>query len=80
MWPYKLKYEEKSKHASLAQQMGFGPAFFNTFCWGRWSAHQSWTPAVDWLDSLIDPGGLEFVVSPPVCSPSFSFMGGAGKK
>jgi len=47
---------------------------------GEVSAHQSWTPAVHWLDSLIDPGGLELVVSPPVCSTSFSFMGGVEKK
>jgi hypothetical protein len=31
MWPCKLKLnEEKSKHASLAQQNGFGPAFLHT--------------------------------------------------
>jgi hypothetical protein len=30
MWPSKRKLvEEKSKHASLAQQNGFGPAFFH---------------------------------------------------
>jgi hypothetical protein len=31
MWPSKRKSdEEKSKHTGLAQQNGFGPAFFNT--------------------------------------------------
>ncbi len=47
MWPYKLKLDdEKSKHAGLAQQNGFGPAFLhsllglvkgiakpNIYCW-----------------------------------------------
>jgi hypothetical protein len=32
------------------------------------------------LISLFGPGGLLLLVSPPVCSPSFSFMGGVGKK
>ncbi len=32
MWPWKLKLdEEKSNHAGLAQQIGFGPAFFAWF-------------------------------------------------
>jgi hypothetical protein len=31
MWPSKRKFdEEKSKYAGLAQQNGFGPAFFHT--------------------------------------------------
>jgi hypothetical protein len=69
----------------LAQQNGFGPAFLHSSL--RWKAQeslactqQSLTPAVDWLDSLIGPGGLLSVVSPPMCSPSFSLMGGVGKK
>jgi hypothetical protein len=32
------------------------------------------------LISLFGPGGLLLLVSPPVCSPSFSFLGGVGKK
>jgi hypothetical protein len=36
MCPCKFKlHEEKSKHAGLAQQNGFGLAFFTTVCcWG----------------------------------------------
>ncbi len=48
MWPWKIKLEEKkskrassneekSKHASLAQQNSFGPAFFSNFAVaGEW--------------------------------------------
>jgi hypothetical protein len=37
------------------------------------------TPAVDWVDSLTDPGGLLLVPNlPPI--RTFRFMGGVGKK
>jgi hypothetical protein len=74
MWSSKreLLDEQKSKHASLAQQNGFGPAFFlsKQFAEAAWYkaqrsltpavdwAQRSLTPAVDWLDSLISPGRL----------------------
>jgi hypothetical protein len=58
--------EEKSKHAGLIKQNGFGPGFWckmlrlakvtakpNTSC----------SLAVDWLDKLIGPGGLLLVAS-----------------
>jgi hypothetical protein len=50
--------EEKSKHAGLAQQNGFGLAFFPSLK----------TPAPpDWLGSMIDPGGLLLINSlPPI--------------
>ncbi len=32
-------------------------------CWGWYEAQQSLTPVVDWVDSLIVPGGLLLVVS-----------------
>jgi hypothetical protein len=42
-------------------------------------AQQSLTPAVDWVDSLTDPGGLLLVPNlPPIWT--FRFMGGVGKK
>jgi hypothetical protein len=34
----------------------------------------------DWVDSLIVPGGLLLVVSPPTSSPSFFYGVGFGKK
>jgi hypothetical protein len=37
-------------------------------------------PVSDSVDSFIGPSGLLLVVSPPTCSPCFSFMGAAGKK
>jgi hypothetical protein len=40
---------------------------------------QSLTPSVDWLDSLIAPVGC-YQYSPPICTPSFSFMGGVRRK
>jgi hypothetical protein len=44
-------------------------------------AQQSIKLAVDWLDSLIGPGGFAISSSlPPICSTSFSFIGGVGKK
>jgi hypothetical protein len=36
---------------------------FYTGCWGWQKAQQSLTPAVDWLDGLIGPGGLLLIVS-----------------
>jgi hypothetical protein len=41
---------------------------------------QSLTPAVDWLDSLISSAGWQWVALPPICNPSFSLMGGVGKR
>jgi hypothetical protein len=42
-------------------------------------AQQSLSPAVDWVDTLTDPGGLILVPNlPPIWN--FSFMGGVGKK
>jgi hypothetical protein len=42
-------------------------------------AQQSLTPAVHWVDTLTDPGGLLLVPNlPPIWT--FSFMGGVGKK
>jgi hypothetical protein len=40
---------------------------------------QSLTPIVDWLDSLIGPV-VCYRYSPPICSSSFSFMGGVRRK
>jgi hypothetical protein len=51
--------KEKSKHAGLAQQNGFGPAFFRRGCQGwYYKAEYNLTPAVGWLDSLIGLGEL----------------------
>jgi hypothetical protein len=55
--------EEKSRHASLAQQNSFWPSIFAQFAEAVKKAQQSLTPAVDWLDSLIGPVGLLLVVS-----------------
>jgi hypothetical protein len=56
--------EEKSKHASLAQQNGFGPAFLHRTLRTVKGTQQSLTPAaVDWLDSLIGPVRLLLLVS-----------------
>jgi hypothetical protein len=35
--------EEKSKHAGLFEQNGFGPAFLQV-CWGCWKAQQTYKP------------------------------------
>ncbi len=81
MWPCKRKlHEEKSKHAGLAQQNSFGPAFFaedTGAAKGR--THQTLTPAVDWLDNLIGPGGLLLVVS-HLLQSQFQFDEGSWKK
>jgi hypothetical protein len=51
--------EEKSKHARLAQQNGFGPEFLHSFL----RLVKGTAKPKDWLDSLIGPGGLLLVVS-----------------
>jgi hypothetical protein len=49
--------EEKAKHAGLAQQNGYGPAFFHRMLrLAKCTANP--TPAIDWLDCLIGPGWL----------------------
>jgi hypothetical protein len=53
--------KEKWKHASLAQQNGFCPAFLYMMLRGSYKALQTLVDsykAVDWLDSFIGPGGL----------------------
>jgi hypothetical protein len=58
----KLKFDaKKSKQASLAQQTGFGPAVLHNLL--RLVKVTAKPPAVDWLDSLIGPGGLLFLFS-----------------
>jgi hypothetical protein len=37
-------------------------------------------PVLDWLIIMIGSGGLLRVVSPPICIPSFIFIGGVGRK
>ncbi len=66
----------RSKHVSLAQQNGtiktclFGSTkwfknfWHSIFAQDAWQmAHQSLTPAVDWLDAWIGQGGLLLLVS-----------------
>jgi hypothetical protein len=54
--------QEKAKYAGLAQQNGYGPAFFHRMLrLAKRTANP--TPAVDRLDCLIGPGGLLLVVS-----------------
>ncbi len=79
MWPSKRKLvEEKSKHASLAQQNGFGPAFFHRML--RLVKGTS-EPNTCWLAILFDWSKWVAISSlPPVGSPSFSLMGRVGKK
>jgi hypothetical protein len=62
IWPSKRKLnEEKSKHGSSAQQNGFGATFSHRMLLRLVKGTAE--PAVDWLDSLIGPGGLLLVVS-----------------
>jgi hypothetical protein len=56
-----ILHEEKSKHAGLAEQNGFGPAFLHRML--RVAKGTVKAPVVDWLDGLIGPGGLLLVVS-----------------
>jgi hypothetical protein len=67
--------EEKFKHTGLAQQNGFGPAFLLRML----RLEQSLTPAVDWLDCLIYPGGLLLVVS-HLLQSQFQFYGWGWEK
>jgi hypothetical protein len=71
--------EEKSRHASLAQQNSFWPSIFAQFAEAGKKAQQSLTPAVDWLDSLIGPGEFLLLVSHLFAVPVLDFMGGVGK-
>jgi hypothetical protein len=54
MWACTRKLgEEKSKHAGLIQQEGFCPSLADD------DAEAGKRPAVDWLESLVGPGGLK---------------------
>jgi hypothetical protein len=62
MWPSKMKLdEEKSKYGGWLSKLVLA-LHFSTGCWGWKKAQHSLTPAVNWLDSLIDPGGLLLVI------------------
>ncbi len=90
-YPHKLKSDkEKSKHASLAQQAKwFWPNIFFWHCLLRLvKAQHSLTRPVrkecnksDFLH-LVHDWSRCFAISslPPICNPSFSFMGGVVKK
>ncbi len=64
--------EEKSKHVSLAQQNGFGPAFLlDMMCFFTMAGESHLprlTPAIDWIDSLTGLGGLLSERKKEVCS------------
>jgi hypothetical protein len=66
----------KSLKCQFVSSKWFWLSIFAMFAEVDKKAQQSLTTAVDWLHSLIGPGGLLFVVP----SPSFSFVGGVGKK
>jgi hypothetical protein len=78
--------EEKSKHAGLIQENSFGAAFSHGMPLSEChKAQQSLKPAVDYLDGLIGPAGLQFSTlnqpfRTPVSSLSFNFRGDVGKK
>jgi hypothetical protein len=55
--------EEKSKHASLAQQNGFGPTFWQRKLMPKQGTLKPNTCAVDCLGCLTGPGWLLLVVS-----------------
>jgi hypothetical protein len=55
--------KKKSKHASLAQQNGFGPATSLHRILGWHKTQQSLALAVYWLAGFIGPGELQLVVS-----------------
>jgi hypothetical protein len=65
--------EEKSKHASLAQQNGLSPAFLHRMQ-KLAKGTAKLTPAVDWLDGLIGLHGLLLVVS-HLLQSQFQFYG-----
>jgi hypothetical protein len=64
----------------LVKQKGFGRALMQGLLGMIKGRQQSLTPAVDWLHSLIGSAGWQLVALPLICNPSFSFMGGVGKK
>ncbi len=93
MWSCKLKLDdEKSKHAYLAQQNGFGPAFQHNLLrvvtctakqniWQRRVMNMIWPliPVFAWSLIMIGPSGLLVVISHLFLQFQFSFYGEVGK-
>ncbi len=87
MWPWILKLgEEKSKHAGLAQQNGFSPAFLHSLlrlvkgscapARAECNKYDLTAAPCFWLANHND-WSMWFAISslPPICSPSFLFYG-----
>jgi len=79
MWPCKQNWMKKSQNMPVwLSRNGFGPACVLRLVKGT---AKGWLPlAIDWLHSLIAQGGVPIRSLPRMCSSSFSFMGGVGKK
>jgi hypothetical protein len=84
--------DEKSKHAYLAQQNGFGPAFQHNLLrvvtctakqniWQRRVMNMIWPliPVFAWSLIMIGPSGLLVVISHLFLQFQFSFYGEVGK-
>ncbi len=80
MWPCKLKLDkEKLKHASLAQQNGFGPTFLHSLL--RLVEGTAKPITCCWLCRLIDwSKWITVSTLAPICNPSFSFVAGVGER
>jgi len=61
MMPCKLKEMRKVKTCRFGAAKWFWPSIFVHFAEARKRLQQSLTPAVDWLHSLIGPGGSPLV-------------------
>jgi hypothetical protein len=93
IWPWTLKLdEENSKHAGPSQHNGFGPAFLHSLprlvkgtaklCTWQRRVQIIWPECCSlFLIGQPQYWSRWFAISspPPICSPSFSFMGGVVK-